>query len=174
LNLWRNKLKLQLLSLSIKTVGFVPRTIINEAIYEKAKNGLIQLQSQGTAANKLKAIMASYKHGAKKVSQIFDIDITSIHKWTVKLEKDGYKALINKAKHRGGIKLIQIHKDKIKKWLEQDPNYSIDQMHEKLENYFDLDVSRSTVHRAMKSVGFSYITPRQNHYKQDKKGSFSK
>jgi hypothetical protein len=36
----------------------MPKTIINEAIYQKAKNGLIQLQSQGTAANKLKAIMA--------------------------------------------------------------------------------------------------------------------
>lgn len=149
----------------------MPKTIINKAIYEKAKNGLIQLQSQGTAANKLKAIMASYKHGAKKVSEIFDIDITSIHKWTVKLERDGYKALINKAKHKGGIKLYQIHKDRIKKWLEKDPNSSIDQIHEKVKTYFNLDVSRSTVHRAMKSVGFSYITPRQNHYKQDKKAT---
>ena len=53
----------------------MPKTIIDESVYEKAKNGLIQLQSKGTAANKLKAIMASYKHGAKKVSEIFDIDI---------------------------------------------------------------------------------------------------
>ena len=45
----------------------MPKTIINEGIYKKAKNGLIQLQSQGTAANKLKAIIASYKHGAKRV-----------------------------------------------------------------------------------------------------------
>ena len=64
--------------------------------------------------------MASYNHGAKKVSEIFDIDITSIHKWTVKLQKEGYKSLINKAKHRGGIKLKQIHKDKIKIWLAEE------------------------------------------------------
>lgn len=146
----------------------MPKTIIDESVYEKAKNGLIQLQSKGTAANKLKAIMASYKHGAKKVSEIFDIDITSIHKWTMKLEKEGYKSLINKAKHQGGIKLKQLHKDKIKKWLEKDSNSSISQIHEKLEKHFDLNVSRSTVHRAMKSVGFSYITPRKHHYKQDK------
>ena len=57
----------------------MPKTIINKSVYEKAKNGLTQLQSKGTAANKLKAIMASYKHGAKKVSEIFDIDITSIY-----------------------------------------------------------------------------------------------
>lgn len=146
----------------------MPKTIIDELIYEKAKNGLIQLQSKGTAANKLKAIMASYKHGAKKVSEIFDVDITSIYKWTVKLEKEGYQSLINKAKHKGGIKLRQVHKDAIKKWLAKDSNSSISQIHEKLEKYYDLNVSRSTVHRAMRSVGFSYITPRKSHYKQDK------
>ena len=37
----------------------MPKTIINKAIYEKAKKGLIQLQSKGTAANKLKAIKNS-------------------------------------------------------------------------------------------------------------------
>lgn len=56
----------------------MPKTIINKSVYEKAKNGLTQLQSKGTAANKLKAIMASYKHGAKKVSEIFDIDLIPI------------------------------------------------------------------------------------------------
>ena len=40
---------------------------------------------------------------------------------------------------------------------------------QKSRKFFNLDVSKSTVHRAMKDNGFSYITPRQNHYKQDKK-----
>ena len=149
----------------------MPKTIINEEIYEKAKNGWIQLQSQGTAANKLKAIMSSYKHGAKKVSEIFDIDITSIHKWTVKLKKDGYESLINRAKHQGGIKWKETHKNRIKKWIAKDFKISITQVQEKLEKQCNLKVSRSTVHRAMKSVGLSYITPRQTHYKQDKKES---
>jgi len=147
----------------------MPKTIINKAIYEKAKNGLIKLQSRGTAANKLKAIMASYKYGAKKVSEIFDVDITSIYKWTIKLEKYGYRSLINKPKHQGGIKLKKNHKDKIKKWLDENSNYSVDQIHQKLKTYFNINISRSTTHRAMKEVGFSYITPRKSHYKQDKK-----
>ena len=75
--------------------------------------------------------------------------------------------MINKAKHQGGIKLKQDHKEKIREWLEKDPNSSISQIHERLEIKFDLKVSKSTVHRAMKSVGFSYITPRKRHYKQD-------
>ena len=40
---------------------------------------------------------------------------------------------------------------------------------QKLKDKFDLEISLSTARRAMKSVGFSYITPRKNHYRQDKK-----
>jgi transposase len=146
----------------------MPKTIINEEIYEKARNGLIQLKSKGTAANKLKAIMASYKHGAKKVSEILDVDITSIYKWTIKLDREGYRSLINQAKHQDGIKLKKIHKERIRKWLEKDPNISITDIKEKIKNQFNIDLSKSTIHRAMKDSGFSYITPRKNHYKQDK------
>ena len=134
----------------------MPKTIINEEIYEKARNGLIQLKSKGTAANKLKAIMASYKHGAKKVSEILDVDITSIYKWTIKLDREGYKSLINQAKHQDGIKLKKIHKERIRKWLEKDPNISITDIKEKIKNQFNIDVSKSTIHRAMKDSGFSY------------------
>ena len=47
----------------------------------------------------------------------------------------------------------------------------VDKIHQKLKTYFNLNVSRSTTHRAMKEVGFSYITPRKSHYKQDKKAA---
>jgi transposase len=134
----------------------MPKTIINEEIYEKARNGLIQLKSKGTAANKLKAIMASYKHGAKKVSEILDVDITSIYKWTIKLDREGYRSLINQAKHQDGIKLKKIHKERIRKWLEKDPNISITDIKEKIKNQFNIDLSKSTIHRAMKDSGFSY------------------
>jgi transposase len=146
----------------------MPKTIINKEIYDKAKNGLMQLKSRGTAANKLKAIMAAYNHGSKKVSEILDVDITSIYKWAVKLDREGYKSLINQAKHREGIKLKNIHKERIKKWLEKDPNISIIAIKEKIKEQFDINISKSTIHRAMKGLGFSYITPRKNHYKQDK------
>jgi len=146
----------------------MPKTILNKEIYDKAKNGLIQLKSKGTAANKLKAIMAAYKHGSKKVLEILDIDITSIYKWTKKLDREGYKSLINQAKHREGIKLKNIHKKKIKEWLEKNPNISIIALKKKIKNQFDIEISKSTVHRAMKDSGFSYITPRKNHYKQDR------
>jgi predicted small secreted protein len=57
----------------------------------------------------------------------------------------------------------------VKLWLEKDPNISIDSLKEMIEKEFKLKVSRSSVHNIMKSVGFSYITPRKSHYKQDQK-----
>ena len=51
----------------------MPKTIITKEICKKAKNGLIKLKSHGTAANKLKAIIAAYSHGSKKVSYYFNL-----------------------------------------------------------------------------------------------------
>ncbi len=61
--------------------------------------GLIQLKSKGTAANKLKAIMASYKHGAKKVSEILDVDIipNPIFKYSIGYSNSNFIFLVKKS-----------------------------------------------------------------------------
>jgi transposase len=64
------------------------------------------------------------------------------------------------SKYEDGIKLKNNHKNQIKLWLEQDPNLSIISVKDKLEYRFGVKVSKSTTHRAMKSCGFSYTTPR--------------
>ncbi len=69
------------------------------------------------------------------------------------------------------IGIQQAHKEELKKWLEKDPNISIIDVKERIKNQFNLKVSRSTVHRAMKEIGFSYITPRKIDYKQNKKAA---
>ena len=74
------------------------------------------------------------------VQRKYQSDITSIHKWTVKRKKDGYESLINRAKHQGGIKLKETHKNRIKKWIEKDLNISITQVKENLEKQFNLKV----------------------------------
>ena len=120
-------------------------------------------------ANKLKAVISAYDNGIKKVSEVFNVHPTSIHRWAKQVSNNDIDSLVNDSKHKDGIKLKQLHKEEIKKWLNKDPNISILWVKENLKKRFDLEVSKSTIHRAMKSVGFSYITPRKNHYKQDKK-----
>ena len=144
------------------------KNIINQKLADKAKQALIKLKSNGTTANKLKALISANKHGVKKVSEVFNVGRTSIYRWANELDKEGLDKMINNPKHQEGIKLKNIHREKIKKWLAKDPNSSIIAVKEKIKSQFNIDVSKSTVHRAMKDSGFSYITPRKNHYKQDK------
>ena len=103
-----------------------------------------------------------------KVSDVLDIDRTSIFRWAKRLDNKGFDSLKNSAKHKDGIKLKIYHKENIKKWITNNPNITRQEVVQKLKDEFDLKISISTARRAMKSCGFSYITPRQNHYKQDK------
>ena len=146
----------------------MPKTIIDKDLADKAKIALSTLKQQGVIANRLKAIIAAYSHGIKKVSEVLDIDRTSICRWANKLNKEGVESLNNIAKHKDGIKLKVHHKKQIAKWIKVNPNITRQSVVQKLKDKFSLEISLSTARRAMKLVGFSYITPRQTHYKQNK------
>jgi transposase len=147
----------------------MPKTIIDHKLVNKAKEALLGLKQHGVKANRLKAIISAYNHGIKKASEVLDYDRTSINRWANKLNKEGAESLSNKAKHKEGIVLKNHHKEQIRKWLKSNPNESRQSIAKKLQDKFGIKVSLSTVQRAMKDSGFSYITPRKNHYKQDKK-----
>jgi transposase len=146
----------------------MPKTIISESTYISAQNELKKIKIEGTLFKKLQAVKLAYEHGIKETSEFLNIFPVSIRNWARLINQNKVDSLKIGTKHREGIKLKNIHKEKIKKWLEKDPNISIISIKEKIKNQFDIDVSRSTIHRAMKDSGFSYITPRKNHYKQDK------
>lgn len=103
------------------------------------------------------------------MSEVLDIDRASLYRWSSKLNKQGAEFLNNSAKHKDGIKLKNSHKEQIAKWIKSNPNINRQSIKQKLKDRFNLEISLSTARRAMKEVGFSYITPRKNHYKQDKK-----
>ncbi len=44
----------------------MPKTIIDETVYNNAKKALLKLKSYGTTANKLKAVISAYDNGIKK------------------------------------------------------------------------------------------------------------
>lgn len=146
----------------------MPKTIIDKDLANKAKLALLNLKQNAVIANRLKAIIAAHNHGIKKVSEVLDVDRTSLVRWANKLKNDGVESLVNIAKHKDGIKIKNHHKEQIAKWIKINPNITRNEVVSRLENKFNLQISPSTARRAMKSVGFSYITPRKNHYKQDK------
>lgn len=144
------------------------RTIIDSDLTKRAKETMTKLGKVGTVSKKLQAIISSYTHGIKKVSEVMNINRGSIYLWSKQLKNGDFEDLINKSKHQDGIKLKREHKEAIKEWLSLEPNLNIIEIKDRLKEKFELDVSKSTTHRAIKSSGFSYITARKRHYKQDK------
>ena len=53
------------------------------------------------------------------MSEVLDIDHTSLFRWANKLNRDGANSLINNTKHEDEIKLKNHHKEQIAKWLKQ-------------------------------------------------------
>ncbi|OAM06106.1 MAG: hypothetical protein TV41_04395 [Wolbachia endosymbiont of Dactylopius coccus] len=56
----------------------------------------------------------------------------------------------------------------IERWIEENPNITIKEAKIRILEEFGLNMGKSTVHREMQKMKFSYITPRPVHYKQDK------
>lgn len=147
----------------------MPKTIISENTYLVAQQELKKLRNEGTLFKKLQAVKLAYEHGIKNTADFLDVFPVSIRNWAKVINNGDVSFLKIGSKHKDGIKIKKHHKEKIKLWIEKDPNISINSVKEMLEEKFKLKVSRSSVHNIMKSVGFSYITPRKSHYKQDKK-----
>ena len=145
------------------------KTIIDNDVYASAKASLKRMGGNAVTVKKLHCVIASYKHGIKKVSEVFGVSKASIYLWARQIKEGNTTGLINKAKLQDGIKLKQKHKAHLSRWLEEDPTLSIKKVLSLLKDKCAVVVSKSTAHRAMVSCGFSYITPRKQHYKQDKK-----
>ena len=63
--------------------------------------------------------------------------------------------------------LSESHLRQVAKWLQDNPQITIDQVKANIESQFKLKISRSTTHRVMQKLAFSYIKPRPKHVKQD-------
>lgn len=146
----------------------MPKTIISENTYLLAQKELKKLRNEGTLFKKFQAVKLAYEHGIKNTADFLDVFPVSIRNWAKAINNGEISSLKIGSKHKDGIKIKKHHKEKVKLWLEKDSNLSINSIKEMLEKKFKLKVSRSSVHNIMKSVGFSYITPRKNHYRQDK------
>ncbi len=76
--------------------------------------------------------------------------------------------MVNAPKHLDGIIVKNEHRQEVKRWLSIDPNITINRVKIRLEEQFGIKISSATTHTIMKAAGFSRITARSVHYKQEK------
>lgn len=140
--------------------------LLTPEVVAVAESNLARLGRSGSVAIKLRAICAADKYGITTVAKIFNTTKATLISW-IKHVRDGSVDLLAVQEGRGPKSILtESHRKMIAKWMKANSQITIDQVKQKLLIETDINVGRSTIHRAMKELDFSYITPRPKHYKQ--------
>lgn len=123
---------------------------------------------RGENGRRLQAIISAREHGIKAVAEIYNISRETLMRWIRKF-KDGGSSLFSVAKGRGrSSKLSEAQKLEIRGYIEKaGAQLSSRKLQIYIEEKFAIYISKSTSHRLLQSLGFSYITSRPIHYKKD-------
>jgi transposase len=142
--------------------------ILDASVVEAAEQALKKLGKHGYVSKKLNAVIAASKHNITEVAKIYDISRTTLTSWIKHIKDSRLDKLEAPKERRKKTRLDQLHLHEVKKWIELNPNITINALKIKIEGEWEITLSKSTVHKVMKDLNFSYITPRPRHYKQDK------
>lgn len=140
---------------------------VSDALYEQAKKSLKALGRSGESGRRLQAIISAKTMNITTVAEVYGVTRMTLMSWIRNFEAESTQGLEIK-KGRGRKRLIAFeHEDAIKAMIKSNPNITIDELGLKIVEAYGITLSRSTVHRLMKRLSFSYITPRPRHYKSN-------
>jgi transposase len=143
--------------------------LITAELYNHAQNRLGYVKNKNArAATRLRAIIAAKEHGVTLVAKIFTITSNTLRAW-VKRFNDGDLKGLEYRKGRGRTsKISNACRAEIFEWIKQDPTMTVQHIVVRLEETCGFKTSKSAVHRVLRELKLSYITPRPQHYKSDK------
>jgi len=140
---------------------------INEDLVLRCKIALKQQGKSGEVSRRLQAIISAKNHNISKVSSVFGITRATLFKWIKDFDKKSIDGLVV-SKGRGRKKIFDgKSEDKIRKIIEKNPNITARLLQQTIEEEMAIKSGISTIYRLMKRLGFSYITPRKYHSKQN-------
>jgi transposase len=141
---------------------------ISETLYEQAKASLKKVGRGSKAGHRLQAIISAKRHGITAVSKIYDITRATLMSWIRRYEKESTEGLRIKPGRGPKPKMGSEIEEDVRATIKVNPRITIDQLRLKVIEKDGITIGRSTIHRLMKKLSFSYITPRPRHYKSDK------
>jgi transposase len=140
---------------------------ISDSVFFNAEISLKSLGKSGEIGRKLQAIISAKNHGISSVSKIFGISRQTLMNWISRFSENLDEGLTTKI-GRGRKQLINNNiKQYIYDTLQSQPNTTLLQIKQLIEINHNVNASVSTIHRLVKSLELSYITPRPKHYKAD-------
>lgn len=136
-------------------------------VLKKAEEALKICERSDDISWKLKAIIAVAKFGVTQVAEIFNVNRLTVTRWINSFVAQGVDGLKTKAGRGRKSILTRDEQEQVRGWLGEDPNMTIQATQARIEVEFQKKMGKSAVHNLIKSLGFSYITPRPVHHKQD-------
>jgi len=148
-------------------MGLAPQ-LITEEIYKKAVSRLSNISQDNRAAIRLRAIVSAKEQGVNVVSKVFGVSTNTIRNWIKSFADEDLHGLEYQSGRGRKSKLSAQHLKEILTWTQENPNITIAAIVEKIKGSFGINSSKSAIHRVLKKLDLSYITPRPVHHKQDK------
>jgi transposase len=137
---------------------------ISDDLLLKCQEALKRQGKEGEIGRRLQAIISAKTHGITKVAEVYGITRATLMRWIKFFEQGKEQGLVIK-QGRGRKRLLSTEKAKaMLKIIKEKPNATTEQFMEMAKTKFNIKVSRSTMYRIIKRLGFSYITPRASHY----------
>ena len=142
--------------------------LLDEKVVETAIMELKKLGKSAPISRKLQAVISANKHGITEVAKIYDISRTTLTEWIKHVKNSTIERLKAPPERRRKQKLTEQQKRQVQEWITSNPNITIRELRIEIERKLGVVLGKSTVHRVIKNLSFSYITPRPKHYKQDR------
>jgi transposase len=143
--------------------------LLSKEVTEKAKSQLKEIGKSAIISRKLEAVISAGKHGITEVAKIYDITRKTLTSWIKHVKNDSMEKLSAPPERKRKNKLNDAHRKQILSWIEEDSQITIKAVRIRIEEEFEIVISKSTVHREIMKMGYSHITPRPKHFKQDPK-----
>lgn len=140
---------------------------LDKEVVEKAKSQLNKIGKSAIIARKLEAVISAGIHGITDVSKIYNITRKTLTSWVKHIKNDTMEKLNSPPERRRKSKLNDTCRSRIKIWLAEDSQLTIKAVRIRIEEEFKISIGKSTVYREMLKMGYSHITPRPKHFKQD-------
>lgn len=141
--------------------------LLDDQVVEKAKAQLHKVGKTALMTRKLEAIISAKKHGISKVAEIYDITRKTLTSWIKCVKNDNLSGLSAPAERKRKNKLNDAQRAGIMEWLKADSQLTLEAIRLKIKEQYNIEISKSTVHREIQKQNYSYIKPRPQHFKQD-------
>lgn len=139
--------------------------LLDDQTVEKARTQLRKVGKAALMTRKLEAVISAKKHGISKVAEIYDITRKTLTSWIKCIKNDNLAGLSAPAQRKRKNKLNDAQREEIVEWLKADSQLTLEAIKLKIKEQYNIEISKSTVHREIQKLNYSYIKPRPQHFK---------